>query len=239
MGEFERYSVHWVPPLTNRLARFGLGWTGWCAETASRHHRVPLTVDGVDFRPLTKQTSRQGFHGLIRAPFRLKDPHRIWALERELYDAAESCPEVVLPPLVVGVADGRVALMPSARDEALSLLLTRIGGAVAAFAAAEPPLEVPPCAITDGVPVRSRHRFHMPLTDPLPLPAACSLAKRIAPSLEPLIKGRSVISEIALVHDAGRGRRLRVVQRFPLGEASAPACEPFACRGPRLLSVPG
>lgn len=235
MPRYDRYAIYWVPPLGDRLARFGLDWTGWCAETASLHHRAHQMVEGVDLGPITQEPARQGFHGLIRAPFRLDDPRRIWMLERELFDAAESCPELTLPRLVVGVAGNRVALVPAVRDSALATLLQRVQRATVPFAP-DDPIEPQPCAISDGVPVRSVHGFHMPLTDQLPLATACSLAERLAPALEPLLDTHSVVSELVVVIDPGDGRRVRVVQRLGLGEIGAPVPEPFACRGPRLLA---
>lgn len=229
------YAVHWVPPPTDRLARFGLGWTGWCAETGSRHHRLRDPVEGIDLAPITREPARQGFHALVRAPFRLDQPRRVWALERALFDAAEACSEFVLPRLVVGVTGGRVALVPEVEDHALTRLLRRIDSATAAFAPGAP-ADSPPCTVAEGVPVRPAPSFHMPLTDPLPLPAACRLAQRLAPALAPLLGGGHLVSELALVVDPGAGHPVRVVQRLGLGEAVAPGPEPMACRGPRLLA---
>lgn len=235
MPRNDRYAIYWVPPLGDRLSRFGLDWTGWCPETGSLHHRIHQTVGGVDLAPITREPARRGFHALVRAPFRLDDPRRTWLLERELFDAAESCPELTLPRLTVGVAGGRVALVPATRDNALATLVQRIQRATVPFAP-DDPIEPQPCAIWDNVPVRSGHAFHMPLTDQLPLATACQLAERLAPALAPLLNARSLVSELVVVIDPGDGRRVRVVQRLGLGEAGAPVPEPLACRGPRLLA---
>lgn len=237
---YERYAVRWIPPLSESLAQFGVAWTGWCAETGAQHRRIATPVDGLSLEPLTRETARHGFHGVLRPSFRLNDPRRIWSLERALADAAEAVPELSLEPLQIGIADGRVALFPSEQTPALSELAWRIGGAVAPFALngetpEEPDRADVATAAAMGVTLRSAAHFYMPLTDRLPIESACQLALRLAGVVRPVLGLRHVVSDVCLIGDPGIGRRARVLQRFALGEGSM-ASHPFACRGPRLLT---
>lgn len=238
---YERYAICWVPPHGDPLARFGCGWTGWCADTGEKCARIASPVEGLDLPAMTRDVSRYGLHGVLKAPFRLNDPRKYWMLERTLAHLADRLQDIAFRGFDLAVVDGRVALVPRTRIDELDGLTRRTREAVEPLAlaqrqtAAEDDDAVAELAARHCVALRPSDCFHLPLTDRLPPPTACQVAARLRPAMVQILEGAHVIADVALVADPGIGRRARVEERYPLSDQVRRGGA-YTCRGPRLYA---
>lgn len=230
LKQFERYAVYWVPLRPDDLATFGTSWTGWCAERGELRPRdvTAQVADNID--DATRKLSLHGFHGVLKAPFRLRDGHSLWAVERALEAAAEALVAMPMPALELAVTGAQVALVPARPCAALAAALARIEEALAPLAAA-PAAQAGRrnAAAANGeqrlsqLPASAAHRFHLPFTDRLDIAEAFRIRDRLAPLLAPMLAAPRSIEDLALMGDPGEGRPLRVLQRFDLRETSVRA----------------
>ena len=257
-GEFEKYAVYWVPRSADALARFGVSWTGWCAEQGEHRTRGAFPGVTADIPAITREVWRHGFHAVIQAPFRLQDGRGRFALEHALEQVIDEIVAFRLPRLELAVIGGSVAaLVPHQTCAALGDLVTRVGKAMAPLDAARHGLAAPangfaetpaPKGIATGItgedadslvqlPAAEAHRFHMPLTDQLGLETAFEVMKELRPLLEPMLDEPRRLHDVALMGDPGEGRPLRVLQRYDLRHAPLRrGANPLPCHGPHVLA---
>jgi hypothetical protein len=240
--EFERYAVYWVPGRNDGLTRFGSSWMGWCAEMGEPRPRHAAEGLSADIAAVTREVALHGFHGVIRAPFRLRPGRCRWSVERALELAADQLVATPLPPFELAVIGGRLALVPDRPDTALALAVGRVEAAIRPLAddcSATPRAAAGPQAAMGRLrqlPASPAHRFHLPLTDRIDLGAAFSIRDEIALRLEPLLGAPRQFADLALMGDPGGSRPFRVLQRFELHDTLArPASEALPCIGPWTL----
>lgn len=240
--DFERYAVYWVPRRPDPLGPFGDSWTGWCAEYGEHRARS----DFPNLRTLTRRLCRHGLHGVIRAPFRPAPGRSRFAIEDALEEIAEETVAVRLPSLELAVVAGRVALVPSRHEDALAALVERVWEALTPLAgpeAAGPPdglAEAPPPATDDSLlPFRAApgHRFHLPLTDPLPLEQAHALKAALGSTVGHLLNAKRSVSMISLMGDPGGNRPLRTLENYALRDTPLrPGARVLPTHGPRVIA---
>lgn len=243
--DYERYAIYWVPASASRLGTFGAGWTGWCAEAGTHCPRPGLRGLPQPLPRLTADLSRHGLHGVLRAPFRLGSGRSQWALERAVQLLADETPTIILPGLRMAVVGGRVALVPEPAVPALNRLVARIGRTLLSLGGdtvlrpgmAEAPscfdgagATSPEALRAEDLPVIDAHRFHVPLTDRVPLGTAYAVVAHLRPVLAPILAQRLVLGDLALVGDPGGERPWRVIDRYPLAlpQPARRDYEPFA-----------
>lgn len=241
-GEFEKYAIYWVPKRSDPLARFGIGWTGWCAEQGELR---PITSFGkLSFDPalVTRKLRRHGLHGVIRAPFGLQAGRSWFALEHALRDLIEGSMACAMPRLKVAVIDGRVAIAPVDGGSALSNLIGRIDAAIGPIVQAQSAVATAADVAGAGnvgviqLPSTQAHRFNIPLTDRLEVNDAFRIAAEMEPLLAPMLDQPRRLSDIALMADPGGGRRLRVLHRLDLRQTPPrPASSVLPVMGPDML----
>ncbi len=258
-GEFEKYAVYWVPKSSDALARFGVSWTGWCAERGEHRTRGEFPGVSVDIPAITRQVWRHGFHAIIKAPFRLRAGRGRFSVEHALDQVIDEIVAFRLPRLRLAVIGGSVAaLVPHQNCAALGALVDRVGEAMAPLDAAPRDQAAPtngfaeaqapaPNGIMPGItgedveslvqlPVAEAHRFHMPLTDPLSLEIAFEVMEELRPLLEPMLGEPRRLHDVALMGDPGEGRPLRVLQRYDLSDTPVRrGANPLPCHGPKVL----
>ena len=252
-GEFEKYAVYWVPKSADALARFGVSWTGWCAEQGAHRPRGAFPGIDLDVPAITRQLWRHGFHAVVKAPFRPQAGRGRFSVEHALERVIYQLVAFRLPRLALAVLGGSVvALLPHRACAALDELVTRVGEAMAPLDAETPAsgcAEAPaPSGIAAGItggdggalvqlPAAEAHRFHIPLTDRLPLETAFRVMEALQPLLEPMIGEPRRLHDVALMGDPGEGRPLRVLQRYDLSETPVRrGANPLPCHGPHLLA---
>ena len=67
--KFIRHALYFLPADDSRLQDFGDSWLGW-SVTESKAVAHPLIAD-VPIATITERPRRYGFHGTLKAPFRL------------------------------------------------------------------------------------------------------------------------------------------------------------------------
>ena len=232
-----RYAIYFAPPAKSPLWRFGSSVIGYDAESGRELPQPSLSRFAPErWRDITSEPRRYGFHGTLKAPFRLapdKDEASLRAVcARFAADRASfACAGVMLASI------GRFfALKTVSTCSALNRLAA---GAVAAFddfrapmteAERERRLRAP---LTErqkdylarwGYPyVLDDFRFHMTLTGPLDdadrAAAAEELAELFAQSGAdgPLIVGGIALYRQEARQDGAGGERFRLIERFRFG----------------------
>lgn len=232
-----RYAIYFAPPAKSPLWRFGSAVIGYDAESGRELPPPPLSRFTPErWRDITSEPRRYGFHGTLKAPFRLapdRDEASLRAVcARFAADRASfACAGVMLASI------GRfLALKTVSTCSALNRLAA---GAVAAFddfrapmteAERERRLRAP---LTErqkdylarwGYPyVLDDFRFHMTLTGPLDdadrAAAAEELAELFARSGAdgPLIVGGIALYRQEARQDGAGGERFRLIERYGFG----------------------
>lgn len=212
---FKRYGVYVVP--TGDLGAFGAEWLGWDVVTGKQ-----VGEPG----PLVATPHKYGFHGTIKAPFRLANGQTAEALTDEATRLCAGLSSVTVP-LKVARLGSFIALVP---DEDQTDLRTMAMAAMTGLDDFRDPLTeadltrrraagLTPAQdallLQWGYPyVMDEFRFHLTLTGRVddPDPVRDMLAER----LEPLLTEPLVINDLALVGEAEDGR-FHQVTRLPLG----------------------
>ncbi len=132
-----RYAFYFAPDRATPLAELAASWLGRDAATGKSVERPVLAGVGEDeLIAITGPARRYGFHGTLKAPFRLAEGRS----EQDLLDAAVGfCSRhapFAMVPLVVGELDGFLALVPAAPSVELDAFA---GEVVSAFDALRAP----------------------------------------------------------------------------------------------------
>lgn len=227
-----RYALYLAPEAESPLWRFGSAIIGYDAETGAELEPPDLAgFDGPSWRALTREPRRYGFHGTLKAPFRLKP-----GLDRgDLLDAVAAIAgnhrPFELPPLEVSAIGPFIALTPQvpvpALDDLAACAVRELDGLRAPLNTAEFARRRPNALshrqrelLEDyGYPyVLDEYRFHMTLTGPLgegeherAFNALCSsfAASTARTPVE--------IADVAVFVQDGPKSRFRLKARLPLG----------------------
>lgn len=135
--EFGRYAVFFTPELGSELARLGAAWLGW---DIARGMAVTQPFPALD--SATQTPRRYGFHATLKPPMRLDDGRTAAELVACLDDFCAARAPVVVAELALTAMGGWLALIPSARTEALQHLAAEIVRAFDDFRAPAPPEEI-------------------------------------------------------------------------------------------------
>ena len=225
-----RYAIYYAPPAQSPLWRFGSAAIGHDAETGADASLEPLRRFDIErWREITAEPRRYGFHGTLKAPFRLA-PGRSEAELREACAAfaAEradfACPGVTLASISRFLAL-RLAAPSAALDRLAAAAVAGFDGFRAPMSEAErekrlraplTPRQQDHLARWGYPYVLEDFRFHMTLTGPLEdeerALAEAELAEHFALSGA---DGPLIVREIALYRqEAGP---FRLIARFPFG----------------------
>ncbi|MEP9354611.1 DUF1045 domain-containing protein [Xanthobacter sp. KR7-65] len=235
MTAAERYAVYFAPPAESPLWRFGSAVIGFDAETGA----APAAPDLPGFDPetwseVTAEPRRYGFHGTLKAPFRLAEGCSVQDLEAAVAACAGGHHAFEMPPLEVRALGAFIALVPAVPSPKLEDLavsaVTELEGLRAALSPAEVARRNPEKLSarqltyleTYGYPyVLDEFRFHMTLTGPLPEPerdhALIALQAAFAASGADV---PAVATGIALYAQEPGAPRFRLMRRFAFGSAA-------------------
>lgn len=177
-----RYAIYYAPAPESPLWEFGSAVLGYDAATGMP--RPPLVPEGVsveEWTTVTTQPRRYGFHGTLKAPFRLAEGASEDDLVKAGLSFARKRKAFDLPQLAIGSVAGFVALLPTEPSEALNTLANDCVEAFDRFRAGPTPEESArrqEAQLTErqrghlerwGYPyVFEDFRFHMTLTGALP-----------------------------------------------------------------------
>lgn len=227
-----RYAIYYAPAPGTALWTFGSAVLGYDAATGAR--AVPLgpdcaTVD--EWEAMTAQPRRYGFHGTLKAPFRLADGRsedrlvhagRAFARKRQPFE---------LPAMRVVSVGGFVALTPAGPSAELDRLAD---ACVAEFEPFRAPPSEAELAKRLAAPLTGRQvdalkrwgypyvfedfRFHMTLTGDLPPDRAPAVAAGLAALFESRVgSARVAVDAVTLYVENDPAAGFRIVDRFVLG----------------------
>ncbi|WP_375459532.1 DUF1045 domain-containing protein [uncultured Enterovirga sp.] len=225
-----RYAVFYAPSPDSALWAFGSGLIGYDAESgASLPCPEGLPCPPAEWRALTEEPRRYGFHGTLKAPFSLAGGSADSDLVTAARDFASGRSAFDLPGLDVVTIGAFTALAPTSRSNALEDLAA---DSVRAFEPFRAPLSAADRERRLRAPLSGRQighldrwgypyvfdefRFHMTLTGPLPdrlrEPVRASLQQRYA-ALRPGLR----VDAVAIFRQPDRAGPFRVLARLPFG----------------------
>lgn len=231
-----RYAVYLAPDAESALWRFGSAVLG--RDAGSGQEPAPPDLPGFDaerWHRLTAEPRRYGFHGTLKAPFRLADGADETALLDALLEVAAAHHPFELPELEVRALGSFVALTPSVPVPALADLaagaVTELDRLRAPLAAEERARRRPQMLsrrqteLLDayGYPyVLEEFRFHMTLTGPLDTGERCHALNALAGAFAASgARAPLEVADLALFVEEERGASFRLARRIPLGRERA------------------
>lgn len=218
MDEFRRYAIYYAPR-DGAFAGAVASWLGWDPVTGAAVAYPSLDGLPAPVEALTAEPRKYGFHGTIKAPFRLAEGVGRADLEQEVARLAARLAPVVMPGLQLVALKGFVALLPEG-DEADLLelgaeVVTQLDPLRAALTGAEVAKRRPERlsarqrALLDqwGYPyVMEEFRFHLTLTGTLQAPQARAVLGVLEPWLAPVLPRPFVIGDLCLFGEDAAGR---------------------------------
>ena len=224
-----RYAIYYAAPRESPLERFGMGWLG-------RDHRIGASlpqpiVPGIRperLRALTASPRRYGFHGTLKAPFRLIEGYA----HRDLHEAVEAFAGAreafTLPPLVVADLDGFLAFVPA---EPAAALVDLAADCVRHFEPFRAPLTPDEIARRPLARLSERQRwqlqsfgypyifddfaFHMTLTERLAPPDTAILRPQLDRLAAPLASEPFIVDGVAVFEEPTPGAAFRLTGQYP------------------------
>lgn len=218
----KRYAIYYAPP-EGAFATRAAGWLGW---DAARGQAVAQPDLGLPAADMTTEPRRYGFHGTIKAPFRLASGQDVAGLRAALARLAAELAPVSLPGLQLSRHDGFLALTPEGDATALRDLAARVVTGLDAFRAPLTDAEIArrrPERLTPrqralldryGYPfVLEEFRFHLTLTDRLETPEPVRVA--LEGYFAPVLPRPFVIEDLCLFGEDSLGR-FHLLHRYAL-----------------------
>lgn len=233
MGEWRRHAIYFAPAENGPLARFGAAWLGWDPVAGVPRGRGRV-FPGLPCprAELVAGPDRYGFHGTLKAPFRLapgRDEAGLAAVIAAL--AARHRPfEIELGPGTLPGTGGPhafVALMPTDEAPALDALAAACVTELDGFRAPLTPDEAARRGSSLGRAERAhlarwgypwvldRFRFHMTLTRAVAGEEASAVLQAVIGPLTPLLSKLVPVTEICHFAE-GEDGWFRVLGRYPL-----------------------
>ncbi len=224
MEPYSRYAVYYAPR-PGPLAALATAWLGRDAETGQAVAQ-PLLAGIADPAAITVDARRYGFHGTLRAPFRLAQEVTEATVAAALADLAARLAPVDCTGLQLENLQGYLALTPRGCEAGLLDLAARVVEATDPFRApltAEDLQRRRPETLSLrqrahlhrwGYPfVMEEFRFHLTLTDRLAQPsvAMAALADHFAPVLDQPFR----VEDLCLFGEGPSGA-FRLLHRYAL-----------------------
>ncbi|MDO7632868.1 MAG: DUF1045 domain-containing protein [Paracoccaceae bacterium] len=195
--KYIRYAVYYAPR-AGQLADLAAAWLGWDNVVGCICAQPSLGGLEQNAADLTQDALRYGFHGTLKAPFRLAETKTQADLSRATQDLATRLPALEFDGLILQNLHGFLALCPKGSLAALSDLAGQVVSALDPWRAPLTQAEVArrcPDALSDygrmmlvrwGYPfVMDDFKFHLTLTNTQATPqTAAVLAAYFAPELE-------------------------------------------------------
>jgi putative phosphonate metabolism protein len=227
MSEYRRYAIYYAPPagpFADRVA----AWLGWNPATG---REVAQPVVGGLPRPLAEMTEaprKYGFHGTIKAPFRLAEGLDQAMVQERLDRLGARLSPVGMPGLALVRLGSFLALAPGGDETDLMNLAAEVVTDIDDLRAPLTPAEMArrrPERLSSrqrellalwGYPyVLEEFRFHLTLSDSLPDGEAAALADVAGRHLADVLPRPFVIADLCLFGEAADGR-FHLVSRHAL-----------------------
>lgn len=219
MTEYKRFAVYYAPPPGDFATRANL----WLSDAAPALPGLPRAP-----AELTAAPRRYGFHGTIKAPFRLADGIDPNILQADLAALAMRLPPVRMAGLRLEILKGFLALIPEGDETDLLALGAEVVSRLDPLRAPLTEAEIArrrPDRLTArqrellarwGYPyVMEEFRFHLTLTDDLPADLAQSTAAILGPWFAEVLPRPFDITDLCLFGEDTTGR-FHLLHRYPL-----------------------
>lgn len=219
MTEYKRFAVYYAPPPGDFASRADL----WLSDAAPDMPGLPRAP-----AELTAAPRRYGFHGTIKAPFRLADGIDPNMLKVDLAALAARMPPVRMAGLRLEILKGFLALIPEGDETDLLALGAEVVSRLDPLRAPMTEAEIArrrPDRLTArqrellarwGYPyVMEEFRFHLTLTDDLPSDLAQSTAAILGPWFAEVLPRPFDITDLCLFGEDADGR-FHLLHRYPL-----------------------
>lgn len=230
MEQMKRFGVYYAPP-AGEFASRAAAWLGRDAESGALLPRPETEFDGA---ALTGEPRRYGFHGTLKAPFRLAPGKSFTDLDAALQSLAARLEPFVVESLELAQIGSFLALVPEQESAALQALAARLvqdldplrAPLSEAEIARRRPERLSPRqrALLDqfGYPyVLEEFRFHLTLSDGNLTPQQAAQAREFLQSyLCPVVPKPFPVAEICLFGEPQDGQ-FRLLHRYPLTGGSA------------------
>jgi hypothetical protein len=230
-----RYAICFTPTAGDPLTLAAASWLG--RNVYSGAMIDPPAISGLGIQEIAFHTAvprRYGFHGVLKAPFKLQDATAEPALLRDLMRFSGTLAPFEIPNLEVARFGNVLGLVPSYPSASLNYLAAAI---VQEFDRYRAPLtedEIDRCD-PDGLSasqftnlhrwgcahVMDEFRFHMPLTGPVYQGDIARMERALREFFEPVLSAPIAVSNIALMMEEGMGGPFRVHSLHPMGKVSA------------------
>ena len=227
MENFKRYAIYWAPD-PGPLAEVTAAWLGWDPVAGREVAHPDLAGLPRSVAELTETPRKYGFHGTLKAPFRLAEGVTAGAL----HTAAEALAAGTAPCTIDGLRLARIgsflALVPEGTAEGLNALAATLVTDLDGFRA---PLTAADLARrgADSLHPRKREllerwgyphvmeefRFHLTLTGAFPAEVLDPVADRLAPVFAPLLPRPFRVTSFCLFGEAADGR-FHLLHRYAL-----------------------
>lgn len=218
MDEFRRYAIYYAPR-DGAFAGAVASWLGWDPVAGAVVAHPVLDGFPAPVEALTAEPRKYGFHGTIKAPFRLADGVGRGDLQGEVARIAARLSPVVMPGLRLAALKGFVALLPDGEEADLLELgaevVTHLDPLRAALTEAEVAKRRPERLSARqrtlleqwGYPyVMEEFRFHLTLTGNLDATTAQGVMAALEPWLAPVLPRPFVIEDLCLFGEDAAGR---------------------------------
>jgi hypothetical protein len=215
----------------------------WLGRSVTGEHVTPGVPAGwtrAAINAITVDARRYGFHGTLKAPFRLAGGRTAAELDAAVARYAAGRPGVLVPRLALARLGGFFALVPGAEAAGLATLADEVVTGLDRFRAPATEAEMArrnPAALTPrqrellgawGYPyVLDEFRFHMTLTDSIPDARRPEVERVLDGWFAPLLGATLRIDALAVFTEAVPGApfRLHAVHPLqPIPSYPTPAC---------------
>jgi putative phosphonate metabolism protein len=230
-----RYAIHFTPSPNDPLTHAAAAWLGrdvYSGQSVEPPPSVLLGMQEISYH--TALPRRYGFHGTLKAPFRLAEGVSEAALLRELMCFAGTHQPFSLPPLEIAKLGNIFGLVPEWPCETLNFLAASVVQEFDMFRAPLSEAEIDRAdpdrlsasQLTNlhrwGHPyVMDEFRFQMVLTGGV-MPADCARVERAVRGVfQPLLDRTLEFSNLALFVEDEPGAPFRVHSLHPMGRVSA------------------
>lgn len=227
MSGYRRYAIYYAPR-AGAFADAMASWLGWDVEKGRAVAHPELAGLPASVADLTAAPRKYGFHGTIKAPFRLAEGVSEADLQREVAALAAALPALRMPGLALHRLKGFLALLAEGEETELLALGAEVVSRLDHLRAPLTEAEIAkrrPERLTPrqrnllevwGYPhVMEEFRFHLTLSGDLSEGLADQVAKVLRPWVEPVLPRPFVIEDLCLFGEDGEGR-FHLVSRHAL-----------------------
>ena len=226
-----RYAIYYAPSRDSLLWQLGVRWLGRDPETGAE--QVAPAMAGYrasEVAAYTQSARRYGWHATIKAPFRLRPQCSGQDLAQALAAFCATRDAIPLPALEVGTMGAFIALRPLVPYAELNSLAAACVETFENYR--QPPSEQEQArrraaGLSErqqwlleryGYPyVLDEFRFHLTLTDALPMQTQTRLLPALATHFAPALEQPCMLDQFALFVEPAEHAPLALLQRYRLG----------------------